>query len=236
MRKLSHALQHLYDKCIYHWALRNNHRFTKYLRSKGIAIGDGCTFQEGVCIDTTRPSLVTIGNNVRMNKNFTLLTHDFGTSVFRLKYYEFIPSSGKVNIGNNVYFAQKCTVLKGVTIGDNCIIGYGSIVTKSIPSNTVAVGCPARVLCTLDEYFDKRKSRCLEEAFEYARSIVDRYHRRPTINDFWEEFPLFVDGKDADKYPGIPIRSQLDIGFEKWSSNHQAPYKNFEDFLLAAGL
>jgi serine acetyltransferase len=43
----------------------------------------------------------------------------------------------------------------GVTIGDNCIIGAGSIVTKNIPSNSVAAGMPARVICSIDEYYHK---------------------------------------------------------------------------------
>lgn len=53
---------------------------------------------------------------------------------------------------------MNCTVLKGVTIGDNCIIGIGSIVTKDIPANSVAIGNPAKVVCSLDEYFEKEKT------------------------------------------------------------------------------
>ena len=44
-------------------------------------------------------------------------------------------------------------MLKGVTIGDNCIIGYGSTVMKDIPANSVAVGTPTKVICTIEEYF-----------------------------------------------------------------------------------
>ena len=53
------------------------------------------------------------------------------------------------------------TVLKGVTIGDNCIIGAGSIVTKDIPSNSVSSGVPAKIVSSLDDYFEKRKKMCL---------------------------------------------------------------------------
>ena len=48
-----------------------------------------------------------------------------------------MPSSGRVTIGNNVRFGVDCTVLKGVTIGDNCFIAAGSLVTKDIPANSV---------------------------------------------------------------------------------------------------
>ena len=61
-----------------------------------------------------------------------------------------LSQSGKVKIGNNVYFARNCTVFKGVTIGDNCIIGFGSVVTHDIPANSVAVGVPARVVGTVE--------------------------------------------------------------------------------------
>ena len=74
-------------------------------------------------------------------------------------------------IGNNVWFGQNVTVLRGSDIGDNCIIGYGSVVMGKIPANSVAAGCPCKVICTLDEYFEKRKKCCVEEAFDYARSI-----------------------------------------------------------------
>jgi len=51
-----------------------------------------------------------------------------------------------VTIGNNVWLGGSVTILPGVTIGDNCTIGAGSVVTKDIPSNSVAVGNPARVI------------------------------------------------------------------------------------------
>ncbi|MNT86371.1 putative acetyltransferase [compost metagenome] len=49
-------------------------------------------------------------------------------------------------VGNNVWFGGNVTVLPGVTIGDNSIIGAGSVVTKDIPANVVAVGNPCKVI------------------------------------------------------------------------------------------
>ena len=221
------------------YALSSPERFVRYLRNKGIRIGKNPIMTREVRtlqIDMSRPSLIEIGDNVRINMNLTLMTHDFASCVFRNKYHEFIASSGKIKIGNNVYFGRNCTVLKGVTIGDNCVIGFGSLVTKSIPENSVAAGVPAKVICSLDDYYAKRQVRTVEEAFEYARSIKLVYHRQPVIEDFWEEFPLFVDGADVDRYPQLPIRRQLDSAYDIWCKNHKAPFRSFQDFLTAAGV
>lgn len=66
---------------------------------------------------------------------------------------------GKITIGNNVQFGSNVIVMPRVTIGDNCIIGAGAIVTKDIPSNSVAVGIPAKVVETIEEYKEKNSER-----------------------------------------------------------------------------
>lgn len=210
-------------------------RYIKYLRTKGILIGGGNYIDPKTSvIDISRPSLVTIGNNCYMNRNFTLLTHDWVTNVFIHAGLNFINSSGKITIGNNVSFGQNVMVLKGVTIGDNVFIGAGSIVTKDIPSNCIAVGCPCKAIMTLQEYYNKRIKKSRDEALEYARSIIERFGRQPVVEDFWEEFPLFVSGKDVDKYPNLPIKSQLGPIYEHYVKEHIAEFENFEAFLKEA--
>lgn len=51
-----------------------------------------------------------------------------------------------ITIGNNVWIGAQCSILPGVTIGDNTVIGAGSVVTRDIPANVVAVGNPCRVI------------------------------------------------------------------------------------------
>ncbi|RBP27063.1 succinyltransferase-like protein [Oceanihabitans sediminis] len=219
------------------WARTSPERYIKFLRSKGIKIGDNIWMSadvKSVSIDITRPSLIEIGNNVRLNKNLTILTHDGGYYVLLNKYKEFISQSGRVKIGNNVYFGRNCSVFKNVTIGDNVIIGNGSIVTKSIPSNSVAVGAPAKVVGTVEDYYKKRKSLQVEEALDYARSIKERYNRRPRIEDFWEEFPLFING--GEDCPELNIKSQLGPAYENFIKNNKAVFNGFDDFLKAAGI
>jgi len=220
------------------WAQTSSDRYVDYLRKNNIKIGHNAHFVDPrtMHIDLTRPSLIEIGDNVFFTSWCSILTHDFTTRVFCNLYDDLLPSAGKVIIGNNVYFNQRCTVLKNVTIGDNCILGYASTITKDIPANSVAVGTPAKVICTVEEYYKKRREKFIEEAFIYARSIKERYGRMPVIEDFWEEFPLFINGNETDKYPMINYKKQLGNALKNWKQNHKAPFKSFEEFLKAAGI
>lgn len=232
LNKIIRKLQELYYKS-------SSERYCNWLRNKGIVIGGGTKLRPKTTrIDITRPSLVTIGSNCSLNENFTLLTHDWVTGVFINANMDFLPSSGRVTIGNNVRFGQHCTVLKGVTIGDNCFIGAGSIVTKDIPANSIAVGIPCKVVCTLEAFHNKRKVACVEEALDYARSIKERYGRVPVVTDFWEEFPLFIDGDKVEQCPEIKevIKRQLGPMYESYVNTHKARYKGFNEFLIAAGV
>jgi acetyltransferase-like isoleucine patch superfamily enzyme len=218
------------------WAQTSSGRFVQWLRKQGVKVGDQVVFHQrkNVTIDLTRPCLVEIGNNVHFTQGLTILTHGYDWVVLRNLYQEVIASSGKVTIGNNVFVGYNVTILKGVTIGDNSIIGAGSVVTRSIPANSVAAGNPARLICTIEAYYQKRRARYIEEAKDYARCIQSRYRRRPVPADFWEEFPLFLDGnKPCDD---IDIQKQLGDSFAHHVHNHKSVYHDFPAFLNDCGL
>ena len=59
----------------------------------------------------------------------------------------------KITIGNDVWFGGNVTVLPGVNIGNNVVIGAGSVVTKDIPDNTIAVGNPCKVIKRINEVY-----------------------------------------------------------------------------------
>lgn len=160
------------------------------------------------------------------------MTHDFGNFVFRNLFSDYVNSSGAVTIGNNIYFGTQVTILKGVSIGDNCIIGAGSLVTKDIPANSVAAGCPCKVICTIEEYYQKRKKQGLDEAKEYIRAFRKRNGRNPYLNlELREEWMYFIDATNIEKYPEIPVRQRVGKGFEKWLQNYKAPYHSYEEFM-----
>ena len=96
------------------------------------------------------PAKVEFGDNVFLGPNCGFYTAghplDYKT---RNKGLEF---AKPIKVGNNVWFGANVTVLPGVTIGDNTVIGAGSVVTKDIPSNVVAVGNPSKVLREIGEH------------------------------------------------------------------------------------
>lgn len=231
---ISRILKALHER----WIKRSSESYINYLRRQGVQIGKNTIIQSPKTseIDITRPSLVTIGENCFFNNYFELLTHDWVSQVFIHSGRNVVNSSERVIIGNNVSCGRHVLILKGVTIGDNVFIGANSIVTKSIPSNTIAIGIPARVIMTLDEYYNKCQKESEQRAFDYARSIKERFNRVPEPKDFRDEFPLFVSGQDMDNFPEIPCEEQLGPMADYYRLNHVSKYSTFEDFLKAAGL
>ena len=123
---------------------------------KHIFIGDkviinmNCTFLDN--------NYITIGNNVLIAPNVQLYTATHPVSASERFVEDWDENSGElffrtralpITIGNDVWIGGGVIVLPGVTIGDNCVIGAGSVVTRSIPSNSLAVGNPCQVVKTI---------------------------------------------------------------------------------------
>lgn len=92
---------------------------------------------------------IYIGSNTMLGPNVTIATagHPILPEL-REQAYQF---NAPVHIGKNCWFGAGVIVLPGITIGDNSVIGAGSVVTKDIPENVVAVGNPCRVLREIGE-------------------------------------------------------------------------------------
>ena len=117
----------------------------------------------------SEPYLIHLGNNVRVAGDVSFITHDGGTWAFRnAQGNEKIVSYGKIVIGDDTFIGMRAIIMPGVTIGKNCVIGAGSIVTHDVPDRTVVAGVPAKVICTIEEYAQKRKNE-MPTDFDYDR-------------------------------------------------------------------
>lgn len=100
-------------------------------------------------------SIVVIGDRVQFGPNVSIFSASHSTSVLsRKKLVEF---GHPVTIGNDCWIGGNVVILPGVTIGDGCTIGAGSIVTRSVPPYSVAMGNPCRVHKTLPSADEEEK-------------------------------------------------------------------------------
>ncbi len=101
---------------------------------KNVFINACCKFQD--------QGGITIGEGTFIGHNVTIATinHDINPQNRAAMFIK------PVKIGNNVWIGADCSILPGIIIGDGAVIGAGSVVTKNIPANSVAVGNPAKII------------------------------------------------------------------------------------------
>lgn len=97
---------------------------------------------------------VTFGDNVFIAPNCGFYTA--GHPLEAAERNKGLEYARPITVGDNVWFGANVSVLPGVTIGDNCVIGAGSVVNKDIPANSLAVGNPCKVIKSIDNGTDKQ--------------------------------------------------------------------------------
>lgn len=127
----------------------------KYAEYLGVKVGEKTRFM-GLKREAfgSEPFLISIGENCLITADVHFVTHDGSVYLLKPKHPK-ADFFGRIKIGNNVFIGLRSIILPGVEIGDNVVIGAGSVVTKSIPSNCVAAGVPAKVVSNLQDYLDK---------------------------------------------------------------------------------
>ena len=112
----------------------------------------------------SEPYLITLHDNVRISSDVLFITHDGGNFAFRhRKEYKNVNRFGKIEIESYSFIGARVTIMPGVHVGKNCVIGAGSLVTKSVPDNSVVCGVPAKIICSTEEYAEKMKNRMPEK-------------------------------------------------------------------------
>jgi acetyltransferase-like isoleucine patch superfamily enzyme len=113
-----------------------------------IQVGDETLFNNGVTLRAEGPG-ISIGRDCLFGWSVTVLDSDFH-DLHPNRRRTGTPATGHVSIGNNVFLGAHTHVLKGVTIGDDTVVGASSVVLDSLPAGVIAGGNPARVIRALE--------------------------------------------------------------------------------------
>ena len=125
----------------------------EYRLSHGLRVGKNTNIYSWSGIDGNWPWLISIGDNVTISSDVTILAHD--ASPCKVGCHTKL---GRVTTGNNVFIGAKSVILCNVSIGDNVIVGAGSVVTRNLEANSVYAGNPAKRICSFEEYQKKHSS------------------------------------------------------------------------------
>lgn len=212
-------------------------RYQEYLRSHGVNIGKNTRFiNPGKCsIDINRGDYISIGENCCLSV-VTILAHDYSWYTFLDAHNDVVPDpGGEVIIGNNCFIGYQACILKDTHIGNNVIIGARSVVKGNIPSNTVWAGSPAKMICTLEDFYVRKADLKVESAVlrrDHVRSI---YQRDPSISEMGLFAVLFLE-RNNDNYEkyikeveinGIKNHEKL----KEFFFSTQPLFKDFNSFL-----
>ena len=162
------------------------------LRGLGMVIGRNVLLLPSVWVDVSRGHHIAIGDGCGFGEECLILAHD-------AQMDEFLDAAriGRVTIRESCHLGARTIVLPGVEIGPRTIVGAGSVVSRSLPPETVCAGSPAAVVCSLEEYLAKHRAR-LETAprFEYERYDIRRLddERRAEMRSAVERGAAYIVG------------------------------------------
>lgn len=158
-----------------------------YAKWCGVKVGNDCFISTKNW--PTEAYLVEVGDHVRIAGNTSFFTHG-GIYTIR-KYYNDpnLDRFGKIKIGDYTSIGENCIINPGVSIGKCCIVGGGSVVTKSIPDGCMVGGNPAKFIGYTEEFYKRIKGKSLEckgmspeEKKKYLLSLPDeKFDKKPYI-------------------------------------------------------
>jgi acetyltransferase-like isoleucine patch superfamily enzyme len=127
-------------------------RHVARLRRRGMEVGARCRIYSP--LPTTEPWLISIGDDVGIAGGVVLLTHDGAARQLRA-HRPAIQTLGRIRIGNRCFVGQNAILVPGTTLGDECIVGAGAVVSGTIPANSLVVGNPGRVIGRASLYLER---------------------------------------------------------------------------------
>ena len=153
--------------------------YIEICKARGLKVGNGVIFIEAPKFGS-EPYLIEIGDRTKITANCTFINHDGAMYTIRsMEKYKDARNFGRIKIGKNCFIGNNCTLLPGVKMGDNCILGAGSVLNSSMSDNSVYAGVPAKYICTIEEYGDKalKNNVMYPRELEEIRPNLDAYIR-----------------------------------------------------------
>lgn len=214
------------------------------LRSRGAKIGEDVhVYSTGkTVIDGTSPWLLTIGDHVKITEGVKILTHDYSWSVLKgiggegIEPGAVLGCQRPVEIGSRVFIGMNAIITCGVTIGDDVVIGAGSVVTRDCPSGGVYAGNPAKLIMSIEEFYKRRQACQFQEARQLALRYKERFGKEPPEDIFSEYFMLFCDLAAAEKNQIFKAQMGRMGNYGDtalYMQNHAPMFEDFQSFLNA---
>jgi len=146
-----HGKMMLYCRLLWGWVLQaiaksspHNGLTIALQRARGVNIGKHVYIGPGTNIDDLYPQLVTIEDYVSIGMNTMIFAHSNPTCSLEIKQNYYPRSVAPVTIKKGAWIPPGCIILAGITIGENSVVGAGSVVTKDVDPYTVVAGNPAK--------------------------------------------------------------------------------------------
>lgn len=180
-----------------------------------LTIGDRCTVHDNF-ININRP--VVIGDDVGLSPGVDILTHGFWLSVL-----DGYPASfAGVTIEDGVIVGWKSTVLMGVTIGCNAVIGANSVVTKSLDGRAIYAGNPAKFIRYIVEPHPEDKQEILKNILREYQAVAAHHRIEPNI---------------VNKYPLVIVNGcKFNVETLMFSGKEDVETDDFRDYMRRWGI
>lgn len=148
-----------------------------YARRIGVELQGRVTiYGSSYAMFSAEPYLVTLGDNVYISVGASFVCHDGSTLPFR-KDIPDLELAGEIRVGDNVFIGKGVVILPSVVIGNNCIVGAHSVVTRSVPDGSIVAGNPARIVSTTEDFLRRAQKRSLRIGHLTGREKVLAYKK-----------------------------------------------------------